>query len=494
MPEVTVIYGGPGAGKTTALLGVMERELEVVDRTELAFCSFTRQASYGARDRAIAKFGGSEDDYPFFRTLHSLAYRALPIGEGSIMQPTHYRDIAEALNLRKGLHQPTLDGPVSWRPEASTLLSLTELARNRIVGLEDIWHELKQPGQGWYLLKRYHDTLRAYQRDTGMLDFTGLLEQYLADGAPLPVDVAIVDEAQDLTPLQWRVVWHAFSEAERLYIAGDDDQAIFRWAGADVEAFQRLEGTRRVLDRSHRLPARLFRASQTVVNNIRKRTPKAWGYARDGGDISWHRRVESVPDMGSDTWLLLARNRYLLDVYTAAAQRRGVYFQGPDGPSVAGRDIDAIRTWEALRQGRSVHVDYVVEALAAAGKPPMGPDITGKVDRDFLGLDDMAIWHEAFVRMPRRRRVYIVECLRRGEDLTKAPRVRIDTIHGAKGAEADHVVLMLDITTRTREGMRRSPDDEWRCLYVGMTRASRHLHMITPSTPNHYRITRRTFS
>ena len=491
MSEVTIVYGGPGAGKTHELLRIMEDELKQTEPNRIAFCSFTRQASYGARDRAIAQFGGGEDEYPYFRTLHSLAYRELSLTEGSIMQPANYAEIADALNLQQGARTNMYDGPIMGRPSASKLLSMCELARNRAVPLENVWREMRNPDLGWHTVKRYWETLKAYKRDTGLLDFTDVLETYLQEGLSLPVEAALIDEAQDLTPLQWRVVARAFANVPRLYVAGDDDQAIFRWAGATVEIFQAMKGTVRVLDKCHRLPAALFTAGQRVARRITGRTPKQWTYTREGGGIHWHRRIEAVPNMESGSWLLLARNAYFLNQYADLATRRGIYFKyRHEGNSVGTRDVKRITAYERLRAGRPVEPDDARAVLTALGRKPgyLDPEADGYTADD-LGIEQpMPIWHEAFTKIPQRHRVYIIECLRRGERLNREPRVRIDTIHGAKGAEADNVVLMTDMTTRTKAGARRNPDDEWRCLYVGMTRASQHLHMITPGTINHYEI------
>ena len=47
---------------------------------------------------------------------------------------------------------------------------------------------------------------------------------------------------QDLSPLQWDVAHVIEKHSERIYCAGDDDQAIYRWAGADVDHFIGLNG------------------------------------------------------------------------------------------------------------------------------------------------------------------------------------------------------------------------------------------------------------
>ena len=53
-----------------------------------------------------------------------------------------------------------------------------------------------------------------------------------------------MDESQDLSLLQWNIVWKLMEKAKRTVIAGDDDQAIYRWAGADVETLINMKGNR----------------------------------------------------------------------------------------------------------------------------------------------------------------------------------------------------------------------------------------------------------
>ena len=73
---------------------------------------------------------------------------------------------------------------------------------------------------------------------------------------------------------------------------------------------------------------------------------------------------------------------------------------------------------------------------------------------------------------------------RRGEQLNKPPRITLSTIHGAKGGEAQNVVLLTDLSFNTMRGYERNPDDENRLFYVGATRTKEHLHIIRPQQDN----------
>jgi superfamily I DNA/RNA helicase len=87
-PTIEKVFGPPGSGKTTYLLNVVDRELESgVSSARIGYFSFTRKAADEARDRALLKFPQlhPKTDFPFFRTLHSLAYRVLSVKPDLIM-------------------------------------------------------------------------------------------------------------------------------------------------------------------------------------------------------------------------------------------------------------------------------------------------------------------------------------------------------------------------------------------------------------------------
>jgi superfamily I DNA/RNA helicase len=72
----TIVLGPPGTGKTTTLLNKVDDYLKKTDPDKIGYFAFTQKAAHEARDRAIKKFNLTEDDLPYFRTLHSLTCRS----------------------------------------------------------------------------------------------------------------------------------------------------------------------------------------------------------------------------------------------------------------------------------------------------------------------------------------------------------------------------------------------------------------------------------
>jgi hypothetical protein len=100
------------------------------------------------------------------------------------------------------------------------------------------------------------------------------------------------------------------------------------------------------------------------------------------------------------------------------------------------------------------------------------------------GLLTTAPWDEALEVIPNVDKVYFKACMRRGEDLSRTPRIRISTIHSAKGAEATNVLLVTDFPQKMTGSVRdvHDMDDEKRVFYVGLTRAKKELHLVHPMT------------
>lgn len=90
-------------------------------------------------------------------------------------------------------------------------------------------------------------------------------------------------------------------------------------------------------------------------------------------------------------------------------------------------------------------------------------------------------WYDAF-NLDVDDIMYLRDIVKRKPDLTKGSNLKISTIHGVKGGEADNVFLMLDVTRTVYENLQKLPDSELRCFYVGVTRAKNNLYIIRSNT------------
>jgi superfamily I DNA/RNA helicase len=482
MMKRTLILGGPGAGKTTSLVKIVERALaRGVPPERIAFVTFTKAAALEARDRAAKALGLDAEELVNFRTIHSLAFRQLGLKRSDVLGEDHLAELSEITGELFTGSDPfaSSEGPAAGR-NADPLLTLDHYARTTMRSLREAWED--HGGQvEWFRLKRFTDAYRYFKSDRCVLDFTDMLSDYIEkELPPMDVEEAIVDEAQDLTLLQWHVVMRAFSSAGSIYAAGDDDQSIHRWAGAAEDHLLTLGWPIEHLPTSHRLPKKVFLLAQDVIRRVGRRYEKPTKPSERDGSVDWVSGPGDL-DLSSGSWLLLARTRAQLHPLAQAARDQGAIYAVKGKPSVDMDHVRAIVAHEALRAGKRVDGPEAGAALAAAGSDRDVNDARSYT-ADELGYDARPIWHDALIKIPLDVREYYLSCMRRGQDLRRPPTVRVETIHGAKGAEAERVVLATDLTYRTHRGYELDPDSENRVFYVGMTRASQGLYLVAPET------------
>jgi DNA helicase-2/ATP-dependent DNA helicase PcrA len=491
-----VILGPPGTGKTTTLLKQLEESLSAgVYPEHIAFLTFTRRARREAVERVEKILGIDAQDLPHFRTIHSMAFKGLGLREGDVVGKAQLDEFGAKMGLTFGnaaVTEIAAEG-VNSRELGDALLAIDNLARLRGHTVRKTWNAARADIE-WHVQDHFSRSYTLYKRDTGLLDFTDVLSEYAKSGRRLDVHVAFIDEAQDLSALQWLAALQAVESAEHQYVSGDDDQSIFAWAGADSQVLIDLPGERRVLGHSYRLPRTIHALAVRIVARIHHRIEKEFDPRDAEGDV--HRYAAgSVPTVREgESWLWLVRNRYLLASLKEVLEQRGVVYSQHGVSSIWDADREAIYDWERLQAGKPVsaaRVRALYKRLPRGGVVHGQKALPGLADGTPLTLADLRAhhglltrgsWFDALSISPPRKSYYRA-LLRKHRTLRLTPQVQLETIHGAKGAEADHVALWLDQSKRVWEEMQIDPDAAHRVWYVAVTRARESLHLISASSP-----------
>ena len=189
----------------------------------IGYFAFTRKAATEAKERAVVKFPHLQgnSDFPWFRTLHSLAYRCLGVKQNDMMSPEHFREFAKLARLTLTVEESDEEGFVKTD---NPILNEINLARIRGMDLRTHYNQSGLSIEWWHF-EFVERTYRQYKEQRMLFDFTDLLEKILLEPERLPtLEMTIIDEAQDLSRLQWNLVKALIERSSTVYIAGDDDQ------------------------------------------------------------------------------------------------------------------------------------------------------------------------------------------------------------------------------------------------------------------------------
>ena len=256
-----LVVAGPGAGKTFCLIARINHLITTVGIAPERICAvtFTNRAAeeiavrlkHTLRDRAAAVTRG---------TIHALCLALL-------------REYAEAAGLRKGFgvadeqYQKIILGRLHVPLEQRGPL-LNRFGRHRVQNYELTVDDAR--------LYREYTSWLAHRN---MLDFDDLVTQAerlvrtrgdIADAIAARWDYLLVDEFQDVNPVQYDLLKRLAAPHGNFFAVGDDEQSIFTWTGADpyvLVRFARDYGIDRpvVLDKNCRCSRQIFETARRVL-------------------------------------------------------------------------------------------------------------------------------------------------------------------------------------------------------------------------------------
>lgn len=354
-----LVLAGPGAGKTFCLIERIRYlvERKGLDPARICAVTFTNKAA----GEIAGRLGGALGDQATVvtrSTIHALCVKLLRRYGEAVQVPNGFGIADEEYQLQV-LRRAGFRKDLRW--------PLMAFSRHRVQGhpLEDWLGELYQ---------RYREILTG----KGLLDFDDLVmktEQLLRTQESLAAEIAgqwdylLVDEFQDLNKTQYAILRRLAWTHRNIFAVGDDEQAIYAWAGADLQVIKDFANEFRitkeiVLDENRRCSRQIFETARRLIVQNEQLWPEK--ELRATRDAPWPVGVERFPDD-------IIEGRWLIhDLKTdRKADRRPwgeyalLYRRHEIGDALEAALIQAGIPCQ-LAQGRAISDDPVVQYLLAA--------------------------------------------------------------------------------------------------------------------------------
>ncbi len=458
--------GPPGTGKTRTLIGLVQQHLHDNPSNAALFCSHTKSAA----QTAVGRWAGSLDRLEIC-TIHSMAFGALRLSRAQTVDEARLGEFSKQFGMDMD------DGG-----DAKAYLEIIDRARATDQSMRVAYQVSQRPGTADHFMA-FATSYFKWKKQFGYVDFSDMLMLYCERvKVPSRYTLMVVDEAQDLTLQHWRVVEHFMDLNPKcqIIVAGDDDQCIYSHAGAvalGADQFAKLHDAEvTILGQSYRVPRAVHALASRIVARIDDRVAKTYlprdfeGKVQNWGEFQWG---HSVGRADRDTIVLYADKFVRRDDVEPALMDAGVPFTALSG-FPAPLDTQVGRAIRLAHQGPFNQRPFSDDERRVLRR---GLSDKGRTVLDVVGVD-------ALCERLRKLDTSLVGKIHwshldyfKRVDFRKPINVKISTIHGAKGGEAQDVHLICGQSPSAIDQSLLDPDSKHRLFYVGVTRASERLFL-----------------
>ena len=270
MAYIEKIFGAPGTGKTHNLVERLQEHLNKncpFDQT--LTISFTRVAAREIKSRIQERNNNKFNNKELHHSVRTIdSYLMNKIRED--------KDICYPKNYLTEFYQVKKDKEINEDKKRNFHAAMKIIEMGRITigeGIKNIlkyYDSQKQTDIGRKFIIQVAESYENYKKNHLKMDWVDVKYKGLQDKIKFDHNIVLmIDEAQDCNRLEWLIINKLISVSKNVYMAGDDDQAIYRFKGGKVETFRDLTVDKTtVLKESPRLNKKIWELSQKIIHLI----------------------------------------------------------------------------------------------------------------------------------------------------------------------------------------------------------------------------------
>lgn len=501
-----IIPGPPGTGKTFHLTNhYLRKELEEykTSANRIAYITYSNAAADEAKKRIGSLFPKFDikKDFQYASTMHTLGTRQLNIDTNiQLLKDEKWNAFKNFSQICKDMSFESYTSDSGIPQYKNDHMKVIEYSRAKKISITDAAIELDlHHSIDVWLTEQIDADLKSYKEQTGMIEFSDMIKQFIEKDKCPPLDAVFLDEAQDLNPLQWDMFFYIESKCKRSYIAGDDDQTIYTFQGADENIFIDLDGEVDPRIESRRVPKAVHKVALSILDNIDNRMIKSWLPRDAEGAVYWDQHMDNI-NFTSGNWMILARTNKMLNPIKEHLTSLNLRFASKFNNLLPNVLLETYRLWERLNQGATIgakEAKKIYRYLTVKDNLVKKGFSTGdSLDAvDYVDIDDLMMSHGLLVtgsweqlNIPDESKSYMKGLLNNGDNLLNEPRIKVSTIHGVKGEECENVVLFTDLEKIIYDAALSKPDPEHRLFFVGVTRTKENLYIMQSTEEYNYNI------
>ena len=266
--------------------------------------TFTNKAAGELKERLRRMLGGEEGDEVFASTFHSACVRILRRWAEEIGYPRSFTiyDTDDSQRVMKAVYKEL--GLDEKSVAIKTAINMMSARKDQMVGPTDALKDPTLGIEGKYDRYKCEISARAYAayekklKEAGAFDFDDLIYQtvqLLAEHKDVrdfyqnKYRYLLVDEYQDTSVAQFRLVSLLTGPERNICVVGDDDQSIYRFRGATIENILNFEklypGTKTIrLEQNYRSTSNILNAANCVIQHNTERKGKTLWTDNGEGD------------------------------------------------------------------------------------------------------------------------------------------------------------------------------------------------------------------